>query len=166
MFSMEILKYPNPILRQEAKPVADEDFNDGLKQLAHDMLQTMYEHGGVGLAAPQVGQSIRLVVVDFTSDHSKPLTMVNPIILKTEGKQSYEEGCLSFPGTFSRLQSAEKIEVIYRDLNGFTHEETFDGLAAVAIQHEVDHLDGKLFLDRMKKKEAIKVKTRAFGGKG
>ncbi len=161
---MEILKYPNPILRKEAVPV--DNFDDGLKQLAHDMLQTMYEKTGVGLAAPQVGQTIRLIVVDVTPDRSKPYMMVNPIVLNFEGTQSHDEGCLSFPGVFSKVKSAAKVTVIWRNVNGFTQEETFEGLMAVAVQHEIDHLDGKLFLDRMNKKEAIKVKTRAFGGKG
>jgi peptide deformylase len=160
---MEILKYPHPILRQVAKPV--EVFDEKLKQLADDMIKTMHINMGVGLAAPQVGHSIRLIVMDVSQDRNQPLILINPVIKVREGKQTFEEGCLSFPGIYSNLSSAEQINVEFQTVTGDIVSSIFGGTSAVCIQHEIDHLDGKLFLDRMNKKDRIKIKTKAMGGK-
>jgi peptide deformylase len=160
---MEILKYPNPILRQTAVPV--EAFDEALDALAGEMFKAMYKSLGVGLAAPQVGHSIRLIVMDTSKELNSPLVLVNPKITKVDGVQSYEEGCLSFPGVFSKIVSAKTIEVTYQDTKGVEHASSFEGMQAVAIQHEIDHLDGKLFIDRMKPKDRARIKSRAFGGK-
>ncbi len=144
-----ICAYPEAVLRQQAKPV--ETIDDELQRLIDDMIETMYAAPGVGLAGPQVGISLRLFVVDVTSgqDASALQTYINPEIVSTEGRMREEEGCLSVVGVTGVTPRAER--VVLRGLNreGATVETEADGLLARAFQHELDHLDGRLFFDRM-----------------
>lgn len=143
---LNIAKYPDPILRQTAKPVAD--FNDELKQLADDMAKVMYEDDGIGLAGPQVSKSMRILVVGL--GHGKYKTYVNPeITFLSKDKHSNEEGCLSLPRIFGKVTRPKKIHIKYQDLDGKVVKEKVKGMDAIVLQHEVDHLDGILFIDRV-----------------
>jgi len=158
-----VLRFPDPKLRQKAKPVTR--FDEALARLAGDMLATMYAEGGIGLAAPQVGQSRQLVVVDLTADEEEglprePRAFVNPVILSREGEVITEEGCLSVPEFTADVARAERIRLRYRTLAGDTREEDMDGLAAICLQHEIDHLHGKLFVDRLPPLKRQMVKKR------
>ena len=160
---LEILTFPSPILKKVAEEVTT--FDDNLKQLCNDMLYTMYHAPGIGLAAPQIGESLRLFVMDIdftreeitrsdgTRDHElsnfNPKVFINPIIEKIEGEILYEEGCLSVPGIYEEVKRTEKINVHYQDLDGNKHTIQADGLLSVCIQHENDHLDGVLFVERL-----------------
>ena len=161
---MKVLRYPNAILRDPAKPIVE--FGPSLKELADKMLETMYGHGGIGLAAPQVGHSIRLIVVDVSGDRSQPLVMVNPRILKTADEfVTYREGCLSFPGLYETLRSRKSIEIEYQGLDGKIQTYTAEGLLSVCIQHEIDHLDGRLMIDRIQSpSKRVQMKTRFLKG--
>ena len=147
-----ILLHPDPRLKKQAAPVAD--LTDELRALADDMLQTMYEAPGVGLAAPQVGVLQRLVVLDCVKgevEKPRPLIMFNPeIIAASDEMNVYEEGCLSLPEQFADVTRPAEVEVRWIDRDGKEQQETFDGLWATCAQHEVDHLDGKLFIDYLK----------------
>lgn len=180
MAKLEILTYPNPILKkvsQSVKTVTPE-----IKQLAIDMLETMYEAPGVGLAAPQVGHNIRMVVLDTVARDrdgniiledmtelersvSYPLVLINPVITKKDGKIVWEEGCLSVPTFLEEVERAALIEVEALDINGKPIHIEADGLLGVCIQHEIDHLDGKLFIERLSviKMNRIKNKIRKEG---
>lgn len=149
MAVLEILHYPEPVLKEKSLPVAS--FDDGLRQLATDMAETMYDAPGVGLAAPQVGVLKRMVVIDCSGSEDPPdlIVAVNPEIISREGDCMEEEGCLSVPGYFARIARSARVKVRYQDLNGNTQEREADELLAVAIQHEIDHLDGVLFVDRL-----------------
>ncbi|HEX7129194.1 MAG TPA: peptide deformylase [Rhodanobacteraceae bacterium] len=158
MAKLEILEFPDLRLRTKAAPVSL--FDAGLKQLAADMLETMYAAPGIGLAATQVNVHQRLLVVDVSEEHGDPRVLVNPEILHAEGHQTYQEGCLSVPGIFADVERAEKIRVRAQDLDGKPIELEADGLLAVCIQHEMDHLIGKLFVDYLSplKREMVKRK--------
>ena len=147
-----ILLHPDPRLKKQAAPVAD--LTDELRALADDMLQTMYEAPGGGLAAPQVGVLQRLVVLDCVKgevEKPRPLIMFNPeIIAASDEMNVYEEGCLSLPEQFADVTRPAEVEVRWIDRDGKEQQETFDGLWATCAQHEVDHLDGKLFIDYLK----------------
>ena len=144
-----ILHYPNPVLRESAKPI--EQFDEQLSKLVEDMAETMYAAPGVGLAAPQVGESLRLFIVDVAGDDepSDLHVFINPEIAAKEGTQVWHEGCLSFPGITEDIERAEKVTVRALDVQGTPFELTADGLLAVAIQHELDHLNGVLMLDHV-----------------
>lgn len=161
---MKVIKYPNPILRDPAKPVTE--FDQSLKGVAYEMLKAMHSQGGIGLAAPQVGHSIRLIVVDVSEDKNQPLVLVNPRVLKASDEfVMYREGCLSFPGLFEVLPSHKSIEVEYKDLDGKTHTLSAAGLLSVCIQHEIDHLDGRLMIDRVQSpSKRAQIKTRYLKG--
>ena len=149
MALLEILHYPNPLLKEKSLPV--ETFDAELRQLAEDMAETMYDAPGVGLAAPQVGVLKRMVVIDC-SGHEEPadlIVAVNPEVIAREGDCMEEEGCLSVPGYFARVTRSARVRLRYQDLEGQTLERDADDLLAVAIQHEIDHLDGTLFVDRL-----------------
>ncbi len=157
MTTLTILTLPDKRLKTVAKPV--ETFDDTLKQLADDMLATMYAAPGIGLAATQVDQHIQLVVIDVSEDNTEPLVMVNPEIVEKDGIQKHEEGCLSVPGIYASVKRAEHIKVKFQDLSGEAQELEAEGLLAVCIQHELDHLKGIVFLDHLsalKKKLALK----------
>jgi peptide deformylase len=146
---MPILIHPDPRLKKVAEPVAD--ISDALRTLADDMLQTMYEAPGIGLAAPQVGVSTRLLVMDCVKEEGaepRPMAMFNPEIVASSDETSvYEEGCLSIPEVYADVTRPAEVTVRWIDRDGNPAEETFDGLWATCVQHEIDHLNGKLFID-------------------
>ncbi len=143
-----IRRYPDPFLRERSQPVPQID--DGIRRLAGAMIETMYEHRGVGLAAPQVGEHHRLVIVDFDPEHRDPHVLINPKILKrSRTKETGCEGCLSVPGLEGKVARAATITAQAQDLSGAVQEFRVDGLTARAIQHEIDHLDGVLFIDKL-----------------
>ncbi len=157
MAILPILTLPDKRLRTVAKPV--ESVDDSIRQLAEDMLETMYAAPGIGLAATQVNRHVRLVVMDVSEEKNQPLVFVNPKITWSEGEQVCEEGCLSVPDIYAKVKRAERIKVSAQDKNGTPFELEADGLLAVCIQHELDHLDGVVFLDRLsplKRKMALK----------
>lgn len=149
MSLLRIRHYPDPVLKQRAELVSC--FDDGLRQLADDMLDTMYAAPGVGLAAPQVGVSLRLIVLDCSpkEDGRQPLVAVNPVIVSSEGESCEEEGCLSVPEYYAKVMRSEKVRVHYQNLNGSHQELEAAGLWSICLQHEIDHLDGILFVDRL-----------------
>lgn len=145
-----ILHYPDKRLREPGRRVTE--FGPALAQLVEDMAETMYAAPGVGLAAPQIGESIRLFIVDVATGDDDPSDLrvfVNPEILERDGVQVWEEGCLSFPGIHEEIERAERVKVRAQDATGAVFELEADGLLAVAIQHENDHLDGKLMVDHL-----------------
>ncbi|MEP6547679.1 MAG: peptide deformylase [Gammaproteobacteria bacterium] len=145
MTKLVILEYPDPRLRKTAAPVTVVD--DALRQLVDNMLETMYAAKGVGLAATQVDVHKRLIVMDVSEMRDQPLVLINPQLLTLEGSGPGEEGCLSLPGIYDKLTRATHIRVRALDRDGQTFEMDADGLLAVCIQHEMDHLEGKLFVD-------------------
>lgn len=147
MAILPIRKYPDPILRAPAKPVTVID--DRLRRLAADMIETMRDANGVGLAAPQVGVGLRLAVVDFDPENHDPRILVNPVIVKRSGrKESCEEGCLSFPGIRTWIKRSPRVVCEAQNLDGETVQYEVEDLTARAMQHEIDHLDGLLFVDK------------------
>ena len=144
-----ILEFPNPVLRQKAKPIAV--FNEGLKALVKDMTETMYDAPGIGLAAPQVGKSIQLIIVDVAKieEEQEVLVMINPLIIDQEGSQVDEEGCLSVIELTANVKRYQKVTVSFQDLDGEPKEITAEDRFAVVLQHEIDHLHGILFLDHL-----------------
>jgi peptide deformylase len=163
MTKLAILEYPDPRLRTTAEPISVVD--DAVRRLADDMLETMYAAKGVGLAASQVDVHRRLLVLDVSDTRDRPLVLINPQILAAEGRAAVEEGCLSLPGIYDKLERAERIKVRALDRNGAPFELDADGMLGVCIQHEMDHLEGVLFLDhlsRLKRDRAIaKVRKAA-----
>ena len=149
MAVLRIYHYPEPVLKQKAAPV--KVFDDALRQLAADMAETMYAAPGVGLAAPQVGVSRRLIVLDCTpkDEPRRILTAVNPEIVSREGEVCEEEGCLSVPEYYAKVTRSAKVRVGFFDLHGERREMEADGLWAICFQHEIDHLDGILFVDHL-----------------
>ncbi len=145
MSKLEILEFPDPRLRLTAKPV--ETFDAALKQLAEDMLETMYAAPGIGLAATQVNELKRLLVIDISENRDAPLVLVNPELLDARGTEVCQEGCLSFPGVYADVERKEWVHVKAQDVTGKSFEMETDGLLAVCIQHEMDHLVGKVFVD-------------------
>ncbi len=166
MAILPILRYPDPRLRVKAQPVARVDA--AVRRLLDDMLETMYEAPGVGLAAPQVNVPRRLIVIDVSKERNDPLFLVNPEILEREGSIRLEEGCLSVPGIYEPVERAERIRFRALDREGRPYEREAQGLLAVCVQHEVDHLDGRLFVDYLselkrqrirKKMEKLRLRT-------
>ena len=145
MALLNILHFPDPRLRTVAKPV--EEFDDNLRQLVSDMFETMYEAPGIGLAATQVNRHIRLLVMDVSEARNAPRCLINPQILTADGDEEMDEGCLSVPGYYEKVRRAEHVRVRAEDENGNTSEFEAHGIEAVCIQHEMDHLEGKLFVD-------------------
>lgn len=158
MARLPILHYPDPRLRKEA--VAITSIDGTIRELAHDMLETMYEESGIGLAATQVNVQQRLVVMDLSEERNEPVFLINPEILASEGKEEMQEGCLSVPEFYDTVQRAERIRFRYQTLEGEVIERDADGLLAVCVQHEIDHLNGKLFIDYLSplKRQRIKKK--------
>jgi peptide deformylase len=159
MAVLKILEYPDPRLRIKAKPV--ESVTDDIRQLAADMLETMYAAPGVGLAATQVDRHIRLVVVDVSDNKDQPHVLINPEILSREGTETGDEGCLSVPGVTEGVSRAARIRVRALDAAGTPVEFEADGLLAVCIQHELDHLVGKLFVDYLSELKRQRLKKKA-----
>lgn len=157
-----IVKYGNPVLEKPAAPVTE--FDDELKKLVEDMFESMYEAKGVGLAAPQIGISKRLAVIDvtFKENPREKLVLANPEIIHTEGKQTQSEGCLSIPDFRENVTRANKVTIRAQDVNGEWYEKTGEELLARAFLHETDHLNGKLYLSHLSalKRDLIKRKIR------
>ncbi len=145
MAKLEILTFPDPRLRNQATPVAQVD--ERIRGIVDDMFETMYAAPGIGLAAIQVGIAQRIVVIDVSSHRDQPLVLINPEILTRAGEEESDEGCLSVPGYFETVRRAERVTVRALNRAGEPFEIDTDGLLAVCIQHEIDHLDGKLFVD-------------------
>ncbi|EIL91786.1 MULTISPECIES: peptide deformylase [Rhodanobacter] len=147
MSVLSILEFPDPRLRTKAAPVTT--FDGTLKQLVADMYETMYAANGVGLAATQVNVHRHLLVIDMSEDRDQPLTLINAEILEKDGAQVYQEGCLSFPGIYADVTRALKVKVKAQDLDGKEFIYEAEGPLAVAVQHEMDHLAGKVFVDHL-----------------
>ena len=145
MSKLSILEFPDPRLRTRAEPV--QHFDAALKQLVADMFETMYAANGVGLAATQVNVHRQVLVADMSEDSNQPLVLINPEILEKDGAQVYQEGCLSFPGIYADVTRALKVKVKARDIDGQEIIVEAEGPLAVCIQHEMDHLAGKVFVD-------------------
>ena len=158
MAKLTILEFPDPRLRTRAKPV--EKVDDGLRALADDMFETMYAAPGIGLAATQVDEHIRLLVTDVSSDRSEPHVLINPVIVEKSGKTVCEEGCLSVPGFYADVERAEQIRVRFLNRDGEETEMEADGMLAVCVQHEMDHLDGKLFVDYLSEAKRQRLRKR------
>lgn len=145
MARLTILHFPDPRLRTRAKPLAA--ITDATRRLMADMLETMYAAEGIGLAATQVGVDQRVIVIDVSEGRNEPRCYANPEIVSREGTERSQEGCLSVPGYYDEVERAERVRVRALDRDGKPVEFETDGLLAVCIQHEIDHLDGKLFVD-------------------
>lgn len=158
MAKLTILEFPDPKLRTRAVPV--EAVDDELRTLIDDMFETMYEAPGIGLAATQVDVHRRLLVADVTPDKNDPHVLINPEIIDKEGTTVSEEGCLSVPGYYAEVQRAERIRVRYTNRDGEEKEMDADGLLAVCIQHEMDHLEGKLFVDYLSEAKRQRLRKR------
>jgi len=158
MTKLVILEYPDSRLRKTAAPVLEVD--DALRRLADDMLETMYAAKGVGLAATQVDVHKRLLVLDVSDERNQPLILINPEILAADGRASVEEGCLSLPGIYDKLSRATHIKVRALGRDGAPFEMDADGLLAVCIQHEMDHLEGKLFVDYLSELKRQLIRRR------
>ncbi len=148
MSQLTILQFPDPRLRTVARPLDTVD--DEIRALADDMLETMYAARGIGLAATQVDRHVRMLVMDVSETREEPYVLINPEIIDRDGSQICEEGCLSVPGEYAEVERAESIRVRALGRDGHPYELEADGLMAVCIQHEIDHLDGKVFIDYLK----------------
>jgi peptide deformylase len=172
MAPLSILEYPDPRLRTKAQAVVR--FDAALSKLIDDMLETMYAARGIGLAATQVDVHQRVLVIDVSEERNQPQVFVNPEILAREGSAAAEEGCLSVPGIFDDVERAAKVRARAQDRTGASFELDLEGVLAVCLQHEMDHLQGKLFVDylsdlkreRIRKKLDKDRKERAAGGAG
>ncbi len=174
MAILEVLKFPDPRLRK--KCVAVKEVTPELKKFAEDMLETMYSFKGIGLAAAQVDRQVRVLVLDTRPKENgeykveemteleralpMPFTIFNPVIVRKEGKTSYDEGCLSVPTYFETVERYNLVEVKGLDIHGKPIHITTDGLTAICLQHEIDHLDGKLFIDRLSPIKSIRIKNK------
>ncbi len=158
MARLDILHFPDPRLRKKALPVDAVDAE--LRALIDDMFETMYEAPGIGLAATQVNVLKRVIVIDVSDEKNQPLALINPTLLAREGEEEMDEGCLSVPGFYETVRRAERVRVSALDRNGAPFELDADGLLAVCIQHEIDHLDGRLFVDYLSplKRDRIRKK--------
>ena len=158
MTKLVILEYPDPRLRTKATPVAV--FDEALRRLVDDLLETMYGAKGVGLAASQVDVHKRLLVLDVSETRDQPMVLINPQILSAEGRVPGEEGCLSLPGIYDKLERAARIRVRAQDRDGKPFEIDAEGMLAVCIQHEMDHLEGKLFVDYLSELKRQLIRRR------
>jgi len=158
MTKLAILEYPDPRLRKTAQRV--ESVDDAVRQLVADLLETMYAAKGVGLAATQVDVHRRVIVLDVSEERNQPMVFINPELVKTEGRGAGEEGCLSVPDVFDKVQRATHIRVRALGSDGKPFEMDADGLLAVCIQHEMDHLEGKLFVDYLSELKRQLIRRR------
>jgi len=158
MALLPILRYPDPRLHKRASPVTAVD--DSIRQLVKDMAETMYEAPGIGLAATQVDVHKRVVIIDVSEDKSALRAFINPEIIEKSGEQTCEEGCLSVPGIYEKVTRAERVKVRALDERGAPFELEADGLLAVCIQHEIDHLDGKVFVEYLSPLKLSRIKSR------
>ncbi|MCU7848964.1 MAG: peptide deformylase [Candidatus Thiodiazotropha sp. (ex Lucinoma kastoroae)] len=163
MAILGILHFPDPRLRNKAKPVAQVDVS--IRRLIDDMLETMYQAPGIGLAATQVNVAKRVVVIDLSEEKDQPLCLINPEILEKDGEEQMEEGCLSVPGVYETVKRANHIRLRALGWDGIPFEMEADDLLAVCIQHELDHLEGKLFVDYLSslKRQRIRKKLEKEG---
>lgn len=158
MALLNILHFPDPKLRTKAQPVQVVD--ETISRLVSDMFETMYSAPGIGLAATQVDVHQRVIVIDVTEDKSAPLCLINPEILSREGEQQYDEGCLSVPGFYEPVDRAAKIRLRALNEKGEQFEMDAEGLLAVCIQHEMDHLEGKLFVDYLSEMKRTRIRKK------
>ena len=155
---LPILRYPDPRLKTVASVV---DRIDGtIRALARDMAETMYEAPGIGLAATQVNVHKRVVVIDVSETHDALLVLINPRLVETSGNQVCEEGCLSVPGIYDKVERAERVVVDYLDLDGQAQTISADGLLAVCLQHEIEHLDGHVFVEHLSQLKQTRIKSK------
>lgn len=166
----KIVHYPEPVLLTVGKPLAESEFGSELQKLVDDMFETMYDAGGVGLAAPQIGLPQRLFVMDVPDENglSDKLAFINPEIMRVEGEQIGDEGCLSFPGLYQAVKREMRVIVQAQNVNGETFEKDLTDLAARCVLHETDHCDGIVFLDRMTplKRQLAKRKIKRLQERG
>lgn len=158
MSILKILEFPDPRLRTKASPVAEVD--DDLRELIGNMFETMYEAPGIGLAATQVDVHRRLLVADVSADKDEPYVLINPEILEKDGTIVTDEGCLSVPGFYEEVERAEHIKVRFLDRDGDDIELDAHGMLAVCIQHEIDHLNGKLFVDYLSEAKRTRIRKK------
>ncbi|MCG8316898.1 MAG: peptide deformylase [Pseudomonadales bacterium] len=158
MALLDILEFPDPRLRTVAKPVTQVD--DGIRKLVDDMLETMYDAPGIGLAATQINVHKRIIVIDVSEDKSEPMVLINPEFDVIEGEQEYDEGCLSVPGYYETVTRAEKILLKALDRDGNPYEKECERLLSVCVQHEIDHLNGKLFVDHISKLKRERIRSK------
>ena len=158
MALLTVLEFPDPRLRTRALPVTE--FDAALKQLAGDMLETMYQAPGIGLAATQVNVHRQLIVMDISKDGDQPQVYINPKILQQDGTEVSEEGCLSVPNIYEDVERAARIRVEARDADGTLFERELEGMASVCLQHEMDHLAGKLFVDYLSGLKRERIRRR------
>ncbi|NSL56989.1 peptide deformylase [Uliginosibacterium aquaticum] len=158
MALLPILRYPDPKLHTKAKPVAVVD--ERIRKLVHDMAETMYEAPGIGLAATQVDVHERVIVIDVSEDRSGLLALINPEIIARDGEQTCEEGCLSVPGIYDTVTRSEHVKVRALNEKGERIEFEADGLLAVCVQHEMDHLEGKVFVEYLSPLKQNRIKTK------
>lgn len=158
MAILEILVYPDERLRTVAKPV--ESVNDDTRKLVKDMIDTMYDANGIGLAATQVDVHLQVIVMDLSDERDQPRVIINPTIIEHDGEQVYDEGCLSVPEYYAPVKRAERIKITALDEQGEIYELEADGLLAVCIQHEMDHLAGKVFVDYLSRLKQDRIKKK------
>ena len=158
MAILNVLEFPDPRLRTRARPV--EQVDDTLRRLIDDMFETMYAAPGIGLAATQVDVHLQLLVTDVSTEKNEPHVLINPEVIERDGVVVTEEGCLSVPGFYAEVERAETIRVRYLDRDGEQRESDFDGLLGVCVQHEMDHLDGKLFVDYLSEAKRQRVRKK------
>jgi peptide deformylase len=158
MALLPILRYPDQRLHTKASPVAEVD--ESIRQLVKDMAETMYEAPGIGLAATQVNVHKRVLVIDVSEDRSQLMAFINPRILEKSGEQECEEGCLSVPGIYEKVTRAEQVRVTALNEKGETFELEAHGLLAVCVQHEIDHLDGKVFVEYLSQLKQSRIRAK------
>ena len=158
MSLLPILRFPDPRLRKVAARV--DKIDDGIRRLARDMAETMYEAPGIGLAATQVDVHARVIVVDASETRDQLLTLINPEILQQDGLQVCEEGCLSVPGVYDKVERAEHVVVRYQDLDGTEQTVDATGLLAVCLQHEIDHLQGRVFVEHLSQLKQLRIRNK------
>ncbi len=158
MAILDILHFPDPRLRKRANAV--DKIDDQLRILVDDMFETMYQAPGIGLAATQVNVQKRVLIIDISKEQDQPMVFINPEILVKSGVEEMDEGCLSVPGVYERVQRAERIKVSALDLQGERFEMEAEGLLAVCVQHEIDHLDGKLFVDYLSQLKRQRIRKK------
>lgn len=158
MSLLPILRFPDPRLRKVAARV--DKIDDGIRRLAHDMAETMYEAPGIGLAATQVDVHARVIVVDASETRDQLFTLINPEILQQDGLQVCEEGCLSVPGVYDKVERAEHVVVRYQDLDGAEQTVNATGLLAVCLQHEIDHLQGRVFVEHLSQLKQLRIRNK------
>jgi peptide deformylase len=164
MAILKVYKYPHPVLRQRCEPVSEVSVPE-IQQLISDMIETMYAaNGAVGLAAPQVGQALRIVVMDLNAKTTRDRlrVLVNPVITAQSRNKMVREGCLSFPAYLANIKRSLKVQLRYLDSTGSPQEESFEGLEAVAVQHELDHLEGILLIDRIASLKTDLIRRQAY----